>query len=123
MEEVRRVLNVAARYGSNGDKYFLMILDVLAEGGFSVGEVFPVFIDRFVDKQVARCRSSLMNFGVRLGRVYHPRGLVYRLTCEFGGTCEGSKTKSRLVWPLPGADEEYRMPDICLLCHLDLEIT
>lgn len=47
MEEIKQVLRAASRHGSDGAKYFLMILDVLAEGGFSVGEVFSVFIDLF----------------------------------------------------------------------------
>jgi len=61
VEEVKRVLRAVARHVSDGAKYFLMILDVLAEGGFSVGGVFSVFIDLFVHKQVARCKRSLMN--------------------------------------------------------------
>jgi hypothetical protein len=64
-----------------------------------------------------------MNLGVHPNSAFLPRGLVYRRTCESGGSCEDSKTKSRLVWLLPGPDEEYRMPDICLFCRLDLEIT
>jgi len=64
LEEVRRVLDVATCHGSNGAKYFLMILDVQAEGGFSVGSVFSVFIDLFVDRQLTRCRRSLMNLKV-----------------------------------------------------------
>ena len=99
------------------------MLDVLAKGGFSVYNVFSVFIDLFVDKQLARCRRSLMNLGAHHDSAFLPLGLVYRHTCESGGTCEGSKTKSRLVWPLLGPDEEYGMPDICLFCRLDLEIT
>jgi hypothetical protein len=63
VEEVRRVLNATARHGSNGDKYFLMILDLLSEGGFLVGRVFSVFIDLFVDKLLARCKRSLKNLG------------------------------------------------------------
>jgi hypothetical protein len=39
VEEVRLVLVVATRHLSNGAKYFLMILDVLGKGGFSVGKV------------------------------------------------------------------------------------
>jgi len=123
VEEVRRVLDAIAHHGSNGAKYFLMMLDVLADGGFSVDRVFSVFIDLFVDKQLTRCRRSLMNLGVRPDFSPLPRGLVCRLTSESSGTCEGSKTKSRLVWPLPKTDEEYKMPYICLFCRLDLEIT
>jgi len=63
VEEVKRALCAAARHGSDGAKYFLMILDVLDEGGFFVGEVFSVFIDLFDHKQLARCRRSLMNLG------------------------------------------------------------
>lgn len=40
VEEVKWVLGEAAHHGSIGAKYFLIILDVLAEGGFSVGSVF-----------------------------------------------------------------------------------
>jgi len=74
-----------------------MILDVLDEGGFSMGDVFSVFIDLFDRKQLACCRRSLMNLRVHLGLTFLPRGLVYRLTYESGGACEGSKTKSRLI--------------------------
>jgi len=106
-----------------GQVLFFMILAVLAESGFYVDKVFSVIIDLFVDKQLACCKRSLMNLGVRLNSVPLPRWLAYRLTCESSGTCEGSKTKLWLVWPLPGDDEEYIMPDICLFCRLDLEIT
>jgi len=123
MEEVKRVLDVAAHHGSNGAKYFMMILYVLAEGGFSMGSVFSVFIDLFINRQLARCGRSLMNLEVHPNSGFLPQGLVYRRTCESGGTYEGNKTKLRLVWPLPGPDEEYIMPDICLFCLLDLEIT
>ena len=81
-------MDVAARHGLNGAKYFLMILDVLAEGGFFVGKVFSVFIDLFVDKQLARCKRSLMNLGVHPYSAFLPRGLVYRRTCKSGGTCD-----------------------------------
>jgi hypothetical protein len=101
----------------------LMMLDVLAEDGFFVYNVFLMFINLFIDKQLARCRRSLMNLGVHPDSTFLPRGLMYRHTCESGKTCEGSETKSRLVWPLPGPDEEYRMPNIYLFCRLDLEIT
>lgn len=89
--------------------------------GFPCIRSFSVFIDLFVDKQLAHCKRSLMKLGAHLDSAPLSRGLAYRLTCEYGGTCGGRKMKSRLVWPLPRADEEYRMPDICLFCRLDLE--
>jgi len=81
-----------------------------------------MILDLFICKQLGRCRRSLMNLGVHTGLASLPHGLVYRLTCESGGTCEGRKTKSKLVWPLPRADQEYKMPSIILFCRLDLEI-
>jgi len=55
-----------------------------------------------------------MNLEVHPDSAFLPRGLVFRRTFESGGTCEGSKTKLRLVLLLPGPDEEYIIPDICL---------
>jgi len=103
--------------------YFLMMLNVMAEAKLLTDEVFPVFYDLFKRWQLARSRRAIMNLGVHLGLKPLPQGLVVRFTCDSDETCKGHRRKSWLVWPLPGADDEYSMTHFCFFCRLDVEIT
>lgn len=83
-----------------------MILNVMAEDGLPVDEIFPVFQDLFERRELARSRWAIMNIRGHFHLRFLPRGLVFRLTCDSDGTCKGNERKSRLIRPLPGVDDE-----------------
>jgi hypothetical protein len=61
--EIKVILREAVIHRSDNSRYFDLILKVLAEEGFSIDEVFPVFMDLFKRKQLAECRRALTNVG------------------------------------------------------------
>jgi hypothetical protein len=129
LEEIKLILREATTHGSNGAKYFELMLKVLAKDGFSMDEVLPVFRDFFNRKQLAECGRAIMNTegppsfsGYYWSRPLLP-DLEYRFTCTSNGTCKGHGRRANIFWPLPGTDDEYSMTDLCLFCRLDVEIT
>jgi len=114
MDEIKKNLRAVIAHGSGGARYIRIMLNVLAIGGFSPNDVFPVFMDLFDCQQLASCRWTIVNIEGHLWLRGLSHGLEYKLTCISCGTCKGSGRKSILVWPLPGADEEYSMTDFCL---------
>ena len=61
--EIKLILREAVIHRSNSARYFNLILKVLTEEGFSIDEVFHVFMDVFKRKQLAECRRALTNVG------------------------------------------------------------
>ena len=86
---------------------------MLAEEGFSLDEVFPVFMNLFKRKQLAECRRALTNVGgiPFFWGPYWTRhlllGLKHRFVCTSKETSKGYGRKPNIFWPLPGDDEEY----------------
>lgn len=63
LEDIKLTLREAATHRSDSARYFDLILKVLAEEGFSMDEVLPVFRDLFEHKQLAECGRALANIG------------------------------------------------------------
>ena len=128
LEEIKLILREAVTHGSDGAKYFELMLKVLAKDGFSMDEVLRVFRDLFNRKQLAECGRAIMNAEdpPSFSGYYWPRPLLpdleYRFTCTSNGTCKGHGRRPNIFWPLPGTDDEYSMTNLYLFCRLDVEI-
>jgi len=61
LEEIKLILRATAAHGSDGAKYFELMLKLLASGGFSTKEIFHVFKDLFDRKRLADYGRALMN--------------------------------------------------------------
>jgi len=92
LEEIRFVFREASSHGSDGAKYFELMLKILGSDGFSMEEVFPVFKDLFNRKQLVDSGRDLMNvndipffWGFYWIRPL-PSDLEYWFTCTSNGT-------------------------------------
>jgi len=96
LEEIKKNLHKTAIHGSDGAKYFLMMLNVLARGGFPTYEVFPIFKDLFERQQLANCKRAIINIkGCYWLRALHP-GLEYKFMCTSHRTCKGDGRKPNI---------------------------
>lgn len=117
LAEVKQILLRAKSHGSVEAKYFLMILDALANDRFSPESFFPVFEILFDCKQLSNCRRALMWVPGYYSSRSLPHELDYRFTCRSYKTCKGSGRKPNFLLPPPGSDDDYFMIDIFLfLC-------
>lgn len=123
LKEIKRILHEATIQGSNGDKYFMMImLNVQARGRTSTYEFFSVFKDLFERRKLANCKRAIMNIDCcfRL-RALHP-GLEYRFMSTSYKTYKGDGRKPNTFSLPPGSDDYYSMTDIFLSCRFYAEI-
>jgi hypothetical protein len=108
----QRELHEANAHGSDGAKYFLMMIRALSRGGFSPNEVFPVFEDLFERRQLTNCKKAITSTDFFfLQRPLHP-GLTYRFMCSLYKTCKGDGRKPNTLSPPPDSEEDYSMTDI-----------
>ena len=118
----------AASHGSDGAKYFELMLKILASDGFSMKEVFLVFKDIFDRKQLANCGRALMNVdGIPFFWGFYlikplPPCLECRFTCTSNGTSKGHGRRPNIFWPMLRDDDEYSTMDLCLFYCLNVEI-
>jgi len=75
----------------------------------------------------ARCRGVIGSNGFlfdwnQLELWSMPPGFIYTFTCNSEGACVLSRRIHNAHLSSPGADEDYDMVNICISCHLDIEL-
>jgi hypothetical protein len=74
LEKIRFILRTRVAHGSDGTKYFELMLKVLANGGFLMEEILPASKNLFDQQRLADYKRALMNvdgipfFGGSIGR-------------------------------------------------------
>ena len=61
LKEIKFILRKATEHGSDGARYFMMMLLVLSKDGSFVDDAFFIFKDLFERRQLANCKGAIMN--------------------------------------------------------------
>jgi len=61
LREIKFILQKGAKHGSDGARYFMMMLLVLSKDGSFVEDSFFIFRDLFNRRQLAKCKGGIMN--------------------------------------------------------------
>jgi len=95
LKEIKFILRKATKHGSNGARYFMVMLLVLSKDGSFVDDAFLIFKDLFDRRQLANCKGAIMNVEALLIfwghfwiRTLLPE-FTYRYTCTSNQTCRG----------------------------------
>jgi len=128
LEEIKLILKEATSHGSDGAKYFELMLKVLAKGGFLMDEVLLVFSDLFNRKQLVECERAIMNvegpssfWGYYWSRPLSQIWSIGSLAPQTGPikVMGGDPISFCHSW---GTNDEYSMTNLCVFCCLDVEI-
>jgi hypothetical protein len=105
LKEIKFIMRKAAKHGSNGVRYFMMMLLVLSKDGSFVDDAFFTFKDLFNRRQLANCKGAIMNvegppyfWGHLWTRTLLPE-FTYRFTCTSNQTYRGHRRKPGVYWP------------------------
>jgi len=128
LEEIKLILQKVTARGSNGAKYFLLMLKVLVKDGFLPNEVLSTFQDLFTQRWLTDCKRAIINIesppsykGCHWSRFLLPE-LEYRLVCNSDGTYKGYGRKPRKNLASSRSYDEYSVKNICLFFRLDVKL-
>jgi len=114
LKKINFILRKAAKHGSDGARYFMMMLLVLSINGTLVDDAFLIiFKDLFDHQQLANCKGAIMNVEgppYFLGHFWTRTLLLeftYQFTCTFNHSYRGHGRRPGVYWPFPGSDDDY----------------